>query len=63
MIRSRDDFELNPELRPLLEKIAVDHPDAFTRMRAASLLDHHNQEQMVGNILREREREAERKDE
>jgi hypothetical protein len=62
VIRSRDDYELNPELRPILEKIAVDHPDAFMRKRVVSLLDHQNQAQMVANILREGERGTHRED-
>jgi len=54
VLSSREDYELNPEIRPILEKIAKNHPDPALRHRARDLLDPEIQRRMVAKILGER---------
>lgn len=61
VIRSREDYELNPELRPILEEIAENHPDSGLRDRVRDFLSPETVDRMVAMILRERQRQAEPK--
>lgn len=62
VIRSAEDYQVNPELGPLLEQIAANHPDPGVRSQLQRFLDPQAVDLMAKNILREREREAERKE-
>lgn len=60
VIRSRHDCELNPSVRKALARMAVEDPDEGLRQRAAAFLDPVNIDRNVENILRKREREADK---
>lgn len=64
IVRSADDYELNPELRPLLKGMAQHHPERGVRERVvAGFLDPSVQRRMAQRILQIRQREAKRQDE
>lgn len=56
LIRSPEDYEFNPQLRPILQNMAANDPDPGLRERAAKLLDPEFLELKVARLLRERAR-------
>jgi len=61
IIRSRDDYEVNPELRPILQDMGANDPDPVLRDWAETLLDPATLDLRVRNTLIRREREAKKK--
>ncbi len=57
IIRSREDYELNPKVKAAITAMAAHDPDPTLRHRAASFLDPENVDKMVAKVLRQRERE------
>jgi len=57
VIRSREDYELNPELRPILEDISANHPDPGFRQRVQQLLSPQSLDKVVEGLYRERQRQ------
>lgn len=55
VIRSREDYEFNPELLPILKRISESHPDTGVRQSVQQLLDPQSIERRVVNILHERQ--------
>jgi len=62
VIRSAEDYEYNPQLRPMLENMGRNHPDPGVRSQVQRFLGPQEVDRMVANILRERERQAQQKD-
>lgn len=60
VIRSPDDYELQPELRRIFEDMAQNDPDSELRERASYFLDPERLDRKVERILRWRERHEER---